>query len=49
MILAFEGKTQEDFSVGFRPDLNKVTQIKSLAAKHGFKIKFASFGVSVLR
>lgn len=49
MILAFEGKTQEDFSVGFKPDFKKVAQIKSLAAKHGFKIKFTSFGVSVLR
>ena len=45
MILAFEGKTQDDFSTGFNPDLNKVNQIKALAAKHGFKIKFTSFGV----
>lgn len=49
MLLAFEGKTQEDFSVGFKPDLNKVAQIKSLAAKHGFEIKFASFGVPILQ
>lgn len=49
MILAFEGKTQEDFSVGFKPDLNKVAQIKALAAKHGFEIKFTSFGVPILR
>jgi len=47
MILAFEGKTQDDFSTGFRPDLDKVNQIKTLAAKHGFKIKFTSFGVPV--
>ncbi len=47
MILAFEGKTQEDFSTGFKPDLNKVNQIKALAAKHGFKIKFMSFGVPI--
>lgn len=45
MILAFEGKTQDDFSTGFKPDLNKVNQIKSLAGKHGFKIKFTSFGI----
>ncbi|MDI6741865.1 MAG: hypothetical protein QMD11_03910 [Smithella sp.] len=44
MILAFEGQTQEDFSTGFKPDMNKVNQIKALAAKHGFKIKFTSFG-----
>jgi predicted amino acid dehydrogenase len=44
MILAFEGKTQDDFSTGFQPDMNKVNQIKTLAAKHGFKIKFTSFG-----
>lgn len=49
MILAFEGKTQEDFSTGFKPDLNKVARIKTLAAKHGFKIKFTSFGVPVTR
>ncbi len=49
MILTFEGKTQEDFSVGFKPDLNKVAQIKVLAAKHGFEIKFNSFGVPILR
>lgn len=47
MILAFEGKTQEDFSTGFKPDLNKVTQIKALAQKHGFEIKFTSFGVPI--
>jgi fatty aldehyde-generating acyl-ACP reductase len=47
MILAFEGKTQEDFSTGFKPDINKVNQIKALAAKHGFKIKFTSFGVPI--
>ena len=47
MILAFEGKTQDDFSTGFKPDLKRVTQIKTLAAKHGFKIKFTSFGVSI--
>ncbi len=47
MILAFEGQTQDDFSTGFKPDLNKVNQIKTLAAKHGFKIKFTSFGVPV--
>jgi fatty aldehyde-generating acyl-ACP reductase len=47
MILAFEGRTQEDFSTGFKPDLNKVTLIKTLAAKHGFEIKFTSFGVPV--
>jgi predicted amino acid dehydrogenase len=44
MILAFEGQTREDFSTGFKPDMNKVNQIKALAAKHGFKIKFTSFG-----
>ncbi|MCX5707679.1 MAG: hypothetical protein NTY14_01655 [Candidatus Omnitrophica bacterium] len=44
MILAFEGKTQEDFSTGFKPDLNKVAEIKALADKHGFEIKFTSFG-----
>ena len=49
MILAFEGHTQEDFSTGFKPDLNKVAQIKALAAKHGFEIKFTSFGVPILR
>jgi predicted amino acid dehydrogenase len=48
MILAFEGQTQEDFSTGFKPDLHKVAQIKELAAKHGFKIKFTSFGVPIL-
>jgi len=48
MILAFENKTQEDFSTGFKPDLNKVAQIKALAAKHGFEIKFTSFGVPIL-
>lgn len=47
MILAFEGRTQEAFSTGFKPDLNKVAQIKALAEKHGFKIKFTSFGVPV--
>jgi predicted amino acid dehydrogenase len=47
MILAFEGKTQEAFSTGFKPDLNKVAQIKELADKHGFKIKFTSFGVPI--
>jgi fatty aldehyde-generating acyl-ACP reductase len=47
MILAFEGRTQEDFSTGFKPDLNKVAEIKAMAAKHGFKIKFTSFGVPV--
>lgn len=45
MILAFEGTTQDDFSTGFTPDLQKVAQIKALAAKHGFTIKFTSFGV----
>jgi predicted amino acid dehydrogenase len=49
MLLAFEGHTQEDFSTGFKPDLNKVAQIKALADKHGFEIKFTSFGVSILR
>jgi fatty aldehyde-generating acyl-ACP reductase len=49
MILAFEGRTQEDFSTGFKPDLNKVVQIKALAEKHGFKIKFTSFDVPILR
>jgi predicted amino acid dehydrogenase len=49
MILAFEGRTQEDFSTGFKPDLNKVAQIKALAEKHGFKIKFTSFDVPILR
>ncbi len=44
MILAFEGQTQDDFSTGFKPDLHKVARIKALAAKHGFKIKFTSFG-----
>jgi predicted amino acid dehydrogenase len=48
MLLAFEGQTQEDFSTGFKPDLNKVARIKALADKHGFKIKFTSFGVPVL-
>lgn len=47
MILAFEGLTQDDFSVGFLPDLNKVHHIKTLAAKHGFRIQFTSFGVPV--
>ena len=47
MILAFEGKTQDDFSIGFKPDLNKVTQIRELAAKHGFEIKFTSFGAPI--
>jgi len=47
MILAFEGQTQEDFSTGFKPDLNKVARIKALAAKHGFQIKFSSFGVPI--
>jgi predicted amino acid dehydrogenase len=47
MILAFEGKTQDDFSTGFKPDINKVNQIKALAAKHGFKIKFTSFGIPI--
>jgi fatty aldehyde-generating acyl-ACP reductase len=45
MILAFEGKTQDDFSTGFKPDLHKVAHIKELATKHGFKIKFTSFGI----
>jgi len=49
MLLAFEGQTQEDFSTGFKPDLNKVAQIKALAAKLGFEIKFTSFGVPILR
>jgi fatty aldehyde-generating acyl-ACP reductase len=49
MILAFEGKTQEDFSTGFKPNLNKVAEIKALAAKHGFEIKFTSFGIPILR
>lgn len=47
MLLAFEGQTQEDFSTGFKPDLNKVARIKDLAARHGFKIKFTSFGIPV--
>lgn len=47
MILAFEGMTADDFSTGFKPDLNKVDLIKKLAAKHGFEIRFTSFGVSV--
>ncbi|KQC11021.1 MAG: hypothetical protein APR62_10805 [Smithella sp. SDB] len=47
MILAFESKIQEDFSVGFMPDLNKVIQIKDLAVKHGFEIKFTSFGIPI--
>ena len=47
MILAFEGQTQDDFSTGFKPDLNKVAQIKALAEKHGFEIKFTSFGIPV--
>lgn len=47
MILTFEGETQDDFSTGFRPDLNKVHHIRALAAKHGFNIKFTSFGVPV--
>ena len=47
MILAFEGKTQNDFSIGFKPDLNKVREIKTLADRHGFKIKFAGFGVPI--
>lgn len=47
MLLAFEGQIQEDFSIGFKPDLSKVAHIKSLAAKHGFKIKFTSFGVPI--
>jgi len=47
MILAFEGKTQKDFSVGYKPDLNKVAEIKTLADKHGFEIKFTSFGIPV--
>jgi predicted amino acid dehydrogenase len=47
MILAFEGKTREDFSTGFKPDLNKVAMIRTLAAKHGFEIKFTSFGVPI--
>ncbi len=49
MILAFENKTQEDFSTGFKPDLNKVAEIKTLATKHGFEIKFTSFGKPILR
>ena len=48
MILAFEGQTQENFSTGFKPDLNKVAHIKALASKHGFEIKFTSFGVPIL-
>jgi len=48
MILAFEGQTHDDFSTGFKPDLNKVARIKDLADKHGFKIKFTSFGVPIL-
>jgi predicted amino acid dehydrogenase len=47
MILAFEGKTQHDFSIGFKPDLSKVHQIKTLADRHGFKIQFTSFGVPI--
>jgi predicted amino acid dehydrogenase len=47
MLLAFEGQTQEDFSTGFKPDLNKVARIKALAARHGFEIKFTSFGVPI--
>jgi len=47
MILAFEGQTQDDFSTGFKPDLHKVAQIKALAVKHGFEIKFTSFGVPI--
>lgn len=47
MILAFEGQTQEDFSIGFQPDLHKVARIKALADRHGFKIRFTSFGVPV--
>ncbi len=48
MILAFEGQTEEDFSTGFKPDLNKVALIKALAEKHGFKIKFTSFGFPII-
>ena len=48
MILAFEGQTEDDFSTGFKPDLNKIARIKDLADKHGFKIKFTSFGVPIL-
>lgn len=47
MILSFEGRTQDDFSTGFKPDLNKVSLVKELAAKHGFKIKFTSFGIPI--
>jgi fatty aldehyde-generating acyl-ACP reductase len=47
MILAFEGQTHEDFSTGFKPNLDKVANIKALAAKHGFEIKFTSFGVPI--
>lgn len=47
MILAFEGQTQDDFSTGFKPDLDKVSQIKALATRHGFTIKFTSFGLPV--
>jgi fatty aldehyde-generating acyl-ACP reductase len=48
ILLSFEGQTKEDFSTGFKPDLNKVARIKALAAKHGFEIKFTSFGVPIL-
>jgi fatty aldehyde-generating acyl-ACP reductase len=47
MLLAFEGQIEEDFSTGFQPDLHKVARIKALADKHGFKIRFTSFGVPV--
>ncbi|MDD5347262.1 MAG: hypothetical protein PHT59_01465 [Candidatus Omnitrophica bacterium] len=44
MILTFERRFQENYSIGYSPDLKKIEEIAGLAGKHGFEITFNSFG-----
>jgi predicted amino acid dehydrogenase len=44
MTLTFEKRFQENFSIGFKPNLGKVKEISDLAKKHGFEVSFTSFG-----
>jgi predicted amino acid dehydrogenase len=47
MILTMEGRL-ENFSLGWEPSLEKLEQIRLLAAKHGFKPAFTSFGQKIV-
>ncbi|MBU1998490.1 MAG: hypothetical protein ABIG46_08720 [Candidatus Omnitrophota bacterium] len=47
ILLTLEKKFDRNFSVGFKPDLNKTKEILTIAKKHAYKIAFTSFNQEI--